>query len=96
MDGALKLDHDGLWDARTVPICPTGHRNVHFWIVRMMYVAKEKEKVLETLWVPDIIKAVKPRDHRNEFKTACLALERFTEMGGSLSFLIAKHQYGEA
>jgi hypothetical protein len=33
-------DPDGrghLWDARTVALCPTGHRNAHFWIVRLMH-----------------------------------------------------------
>lgn len=33
------VDPDGrgeLWDARGVWCCPTGHRNVHHWIVAMM------------------------------------------------------------
>lgn len=25
-----------LWDARTVRVCPTHHRNVHYWLVQMM------------------------------------------------------------
>ena len=36
-------DPDGrgkLWDARTVALCPTHHRNVHWWIVRLMHGAK--------------------------------------------------------
>lgn len=25
-----------LWAPHTVPLCPSGHRNVHWWLVRMM------------------------------------------------------------
>lgn len=30
-------DHGMLWDARTVELCPTGHRNVHALIVALMH-----------------------------------------------------------
>jgi len=33
----LPLKSDDLWDPRTVPLCPTCHRNVHYWIVRLMH-----------------------------------------------------------
>lgn len=40
-------DHDGrgkLWDARTVALCPTSHRNTHAWIVRLMRGAKPDKR----------------------------------------------------
>lgn len=33
---ALDASSYALWDRETVELCPTGHRNVHAWIVRLM------------------------------------------------------------
>jgi hypothetical protein len=30
------LGEPKLWDKRTIGLCPTSHRNVHYWIVRLM------------------------------------------------------------
>lgn len=31
-----KLGAERLFDKRTIELCPTGHRNVHYWLVRYM------------------------------------------------------------
>lgn len=81
-----------LWDNRGVLICPTGHRNVHVWITRLMHNAKTEAP-------GDAIAAVKKHyGFRTasglEFDTATLALLRFVEAGGSLQTLVAGGEWG--
>lgn len=83
-----------LWDARTVKLCPTGHRNVHVWITRLMH-ACTGEDVQATL------KAVRSQfgvraTTTMEFQTAGFALLRWQEAGGSLQALVAAHEWGQS
>lgn len=82
-----------LFDARGVLCCPTGHRNVHVWIVRLMHtVTSEDPKVA--------VAAVRARYGSKarglEFDTALLALQRWKEAGGSLLELVAAKEWGQA
>lgn len=82
-------DPDGrgmLWDNRTVELCPTGHRNVHYWLVKLMHGLSGSEDPLVAY------KAVKGRGV--QFSTAYLALCRYKEAGGSLQALVAAHEWG--
>jgi hypothetical protein len=78
-----------LWDARTVPICPTGHRNVHAIIVATMKrIAREEEE-----WPLAIYRAARSGKQRD---CAQLALERFVAAGGNLFHLTEFGEWGEA
>jgi hypothetical protein len=92
-------DPDGrgeLWDARLVPACPTGHRNVHAWIVRMMHMI---DALVKAGGVADAEKAFKLVHASARDKQANWALEgllRFHAAGGSLQQLVAAGEWGEA
>jgi hypothetical protein len=66
-----------LWDNRGAYLCPTGHRNVHYWLVAMMHAA-----VAERTNDPQVAyKAVKPRRAHAELTMALEGITRFvTEM----------------
>lgn len=72
-----------LWHPETITLCPTGHRNVHFWLVKYM-----KEGTGES--VPTISRPTV------EQATAQDGLILFKQAGGSLAFLRDQHAYGYA
>lgn len=88
-------DPDGrgmLWDSRTIALCPTGHRNVHYWIVTLMHkiAAQGGEDVLKAY------DALDPRMRRfAEAPIALEALQRFHPYGSLLS-LTAANEWGES
>lgn len=97
-------DPDGrgmLWDNRTAWLCPTGHRNVHFYIVRFMHaVADHADEVSEITaeWIETeigkVVHAGLPERgmfHPREFKIAEQALLRLLPYGD----LLALTQAGE-
>jgi hypothetical protein len=98
------LDPDGrgmLWDCRGVWLCPTGHRNVHTWIVKLMHAvatAKSDNPLVAS-------KAVKPSHAPAEFAIALDALNRYMDAAGDpgmsapamdLLALTAIGEWGEA
>lgn len=80
------LDSNGLWDPRTAPLCPTGHRNVHFWIVRLMKTGLGDPIAME--------KVVRSRTF--EFTIAKLGVSRYSAAGGDLVALQKRGEWGEA
>jgi hypothetical protein len=93
------LDPDGrgmLWDARGVWICPTGHRNVHHWIVTLMraiaaLAGAESATDPQTVFVS----ALTGRERRlAEPLVALQALTRFQPYG-SLRALTAAGEWGQ-
>jgi hypothetical protein len=85
-------DPDGrglLWDARTVSCCPTGHRNVHAWIVKLMHAMAGED-------IQTAIDAMTPPGRGSQFTTATLALYRYQQYGGRLQDLIAAREWGAA
>lgn len=100
-------DNDSLFDARTDPLCPTTHGNVHRWIVTLMHWLADAYAA-----VPDPINGVQveiavtavKREKRMqvgsvrhaEFLEGAEALRRFTLKGGDLRFLIDRKQWGAA
>lgn len=81
-----------LWDTRGVSLCPTGHRNVHYWIVRLMRAAAAADSSDPAV----AIKAVKPSRPPLEFAVACDALTRYAaESGASLLALTAAGEWGQ-
>lgn len=90
----------GLWDPRTVPICPTGHRNVHWWLVRIVRTA-DRMVVTGSADVPELVAAAVAaaplnRAHHREVATARLALERWYAAGGLVRTLGDAGEWGEA
>jgi hypothetical protein len=81
-----------LWDARTVALCPTGHRNVHAWIVRIMHLCPGEDPAVAT----HLARHGDRRARGAEFDLAVLALTRFKDAGGQLQALVAARQWGEA
>lgn len=83
-----------LFDARMVECCPTGHRNVHVWITRLMHaLAGGGEDPLQA------VKTVRAQygsatARGLEFDTALLALHRWKEAGLSLQELVAAGEWG--
>lgn len=84
------VDPDGrghLWDARTIELCPTGHRNVHFYIVKMMHNAHSD----------DPLEAKKATPGRGtQYELAYDALCRFAGAGGSLTALASASEWGQS
>lgn len=91
----LTVKSAGVWDPRTVPLCPTSHRNVHTWLPRMM---KLVSRIGEPDDVRDILNATRwehgIRRPPGEFFVAADALHRWRAAGGRLLDLVAVGQYG--
>jgi hypothetical protein len=97
-----------LWDPRTVALCPTGHRNVHFWLVRLMHalpasVLDARRQSHDRAAIQQALTRVRleaPKDGRrivaNEFEFARLAPMRWVDAGGNLGDLIRAKQFGAA
>jgi hypothetical protein len=80
-----------LWDARTIALCPTSHRNTHFWIVRLMHAIAAGAPDAMAAW-----QTLSSRDRRHpEASTAFDALDRFATSGGSLLALTAAGEWGQ-
>jgi hypothetical protein len=75
-----------LWDNRTVACCPTGHRDIHYWIVKLMHAVTDEDP----LQAESVVKG-----RGVQFDWACQALLRFKEYGGSLQALRVAHEYGQ-
>jgi hypothetical protein len=76
-----------LFDPRTVALCPTSHRNVHYWIVKLMRAAVSEDPL-------DAKKSLGGLSR--EQAIAYDALTRWREAGGSLAGLRAAGLFGEA
>lgn len=78
-----------LWDSRTVAICPTGHRNTHAWIVKLMHALAGGED-------PQVaFKAAAGSTGGVQARWALEALVRFKQYGGTLAQLVAAHEWGQ-
>lgn len=76
-----------LWDDRTIPLCPTGHRNTHFIIVEFM----------KSPHGNDPAEARRNVKHKgSQYDAAYLALTRFAAAGGDIVALVAARQWGQA
>jgi hypothetical protein len=88
-------DPDGrgvLWDNRTMCLCPTGHRNVHNWIVQMMHAAVAADSDDPLVAYKDVKKRLS-----RELQVAYDALTRYTsESSSSLLALAAAGEWGQS
>lgn len=102
------LEGEKLFDPRTVPLCPTGHRNVHFWLVALMHAlpatvldvnttASDRSAVMAA---DDAVHLTAKREgrrvNRKEFACAREALIRWVESGKSLGWLATRKLWGQA
>lgn len=100
-DKGKSPDHQGLelWDAREVPLCRTGHGNVHFLLVRMMEQVPLIPPSTATMPSEQLAaylagRAKLGRAPRPELALAGQAIIRFVEAGGDLGALVAAGQLG--
>jgi hypothetical protein len=84
---------NGLWDDRTVELCPTSHRNVHYWIVKLMQSA-HNEGSDDPLVAKKSLVGNRRLDR--EQSIAYDALTRFRQVGGSLLALAKQGEWGQA
>lgn len=100
------LPKQKVWDPRTEPCCPTGHRNVHYLLVAMM---KKWQSSYQDLWsqtedrILECKRAVVNDMHAaayaagpKEAAMAVLAMTRWNEWGGDLRLLTSRKLYGYA
>lgn len=80
-----------LWDARTIPLCPSSHRNIHHWIVALMH-AVAAEDPAQALAA---VKAANMLARGPQLAVALEALTRFKAAGGSLQQLVAAGEWGQ-
>lgn len=88
-------DPDGrgqLWDDRGLLICPTGHRNVHAWIVLLMHAARSEDPAQAI----ELVRSERAAARGIEFETATMALTRWKEGGGELQALVHAGEWGES
>lgn len=71
------------WHPETITLCPTGHRNVHFWLVEYMKGTSGED-------IPTINRPT------TEQMCAQDGLILFKQAGGSLAFLRDQHAFGYA
>jgi hypothetical protein len=84
----IQATKDQLWDPRTAELCPTGHRNVHYWLVLYM---KDFAMPLSNLRG-----GLRTAARSNEQKMAKLAMDRYEAAGGSLQMLCDAKLWGNA
>jgi hypothetical protein len=98
----LTADASQLFDPRTVPLCRTGHGNVHFVLVRLTRFFAEKKlkdpadvREAETFVDELATKALKGVKHgKAELEVAKLGLVRWLAAGGTLKALTDEGQWG--
>lgn len=79
-----------LFDKRTVVLCPTGHSNVHYWLVLMM--RQQARSGNDLLAIRQLLKG--ESHSRKEAAIAYLAMTRWIDTGVNLSFLWDRGQWG--
>lgn len=94
------VDPDGrgeLWDARGIELCPTHHRNVHYWIVDLMHaLAAVPATVGEAAAIGQVYNQLGASGHRMaEPPIALEALQRY-HLYGSLRALIGADEWGQS
>lgn len=91
-------DPDGrgeLWDDRTIPVAPTCHKDIHFWIVALMH-AIEAQGGENIDAAAAAVRSADSRARGPQFEWALEALRRFQAVGGLLQDLVAAKEWGEA
>lgn len=97
-NGGPSPDRPGLvlFDARTVPLCRTGHGNVHYWLVattrayerlRNLGEAEHEAKAAARVAGRHVVVA--------DFGIAMQAIERWVGAGGSIDDLVEHGLWGE-
>jgi hypothetical protein len=82
-----------LWDIRGVWLCPTGHRNVHHWIVLMTRALNANPAG----GIPGALSGILPRfQATQEAKTAVLGLDRAASCSVDFAALAAAGEWGQA
>jgi hypothetical protein len=97
-NGGPSPDRKGvvLFDARTVPLCRTGHGNVHFWLVATMRAYARLGDVGEAMHEAKA-RARTAGMHvvEADFAIAATAMERWRAAGGGLHLLTSRGLWGE-
>lgn len=94
-----------LWAPQTIELCPTGHRAVHEILVRLMKTyGSYDSRGLSPRLAPNLTEVMRYEaarkiisqtyGRRAEFPIALMAVDGWTNNGGSLDLLISNRQYG--
>lgn len=83
-----------LWDKRTIRLCPTGHRNVHFYLVLFMHDIAADRPSDERTWFA--VKRQKFKRPTQQQLVALLGMQRYLDSDNSLIALTTRGLYGEA
>lgn len=93
----VAIPRTGIWHPETVPLCRTGHGNVHYWIERFMHEIRNA-LVQDVLPSPEevarYVLARQTNVGRAEHVIARRALEEWVSAGGSLEMLADRGLYG--
>jgi hypothetical protein len=103
---AVRTPLKRLFDPRTVALCPTGHRNVHWLLVKFMRYwdaigvgpKEQSEEVILEL-AADQVAAIRHdglKVNRGEALWARESMLRWHQVGGNLADLCKAHKWGEA
>jgi hypothetical protein len=90
---------DGLWYPETRPLCPSGHRDVHLIIDRLMHlldVLDPLDQGMVALGALDNDPVTNSMKRWSEWSTAWLAPTLWVKAGGSLRFLTDQGLWGQA
>lgn len=82
-----------IWDARTINLAPTCHRNVHWWVVTLMKTVQTSKNDLLSAW-QSLTKQY--RRLPKEATVAYTGIQRFQAIGGSIAALIDAGEWGES
>lgn len=96
----------GLWDPRTVAVCATGHRNIHFYLMRIVrtfyaILLEGGGPIQGDCYESALIAGMGDADlpvhgHRAEIDCAFLGLQRWYDAGGLVRPLGDAGEWGEA
>jgi hypothetical protein len=92
-----------LWDARTVKVPPTCHRNVHHWLVALMHelaqlraVPFDSTTVVVASKAVSKVNALRDKMALQELQWAAEAPLRFLAAGGDIGLLVRAQAWGES
>jgi hypothetical protein len=96
---AKLVEGQWLWDARTMPICRTGHGNVHFYLVKLthwMYECHPDAKPTEQLsYARTLLRHTFTEIDMHAAGAAYTGIIRFAEVAGSLKNLFVAKAWGQ-
>lgn len=95
-----EVDGQALWDGRSVFVCPTGHRGIHYFLEQFTHTAKMMPGLTESGqndkgMLAQIIPLIHPKGSPpRELQQAFQGMVNWISAGGTLYFLVQNHLWG--